>query len=189
MIIKRTNDGVFINHQHSPRSKFQPMSVFTLFEIVSMTPDHQITYIDELADDETNDLNPPLPYNNHMVNLPLSMVSSFELQTPDGNIKAIISQVEITHSKDDGLTSLKVKLLPLVGHIKQEAGFIKPTPNDEDMSMVRVPWTLLAALDTLVAHAGNDKTIVAKELRKYTDDDAEVRLSGAEAFYQEHTDG
>ena len=60
-------------------------------------------------------------------------------------------------------------------------------PTDEDTSMVRVPWILLAAIDTLVAHAGNDETIVAKELRKYTDDDAKVRLSGAEAFYEDHS--
>lgn len=62
-------------------------------------------------------------------------------------------------------------------------------PTDEDMSMVRVPWTLLAALDVTLTDAGSDKIMAAKELRKYTDDDAEVRLSGAEAFYQEHKDG
>ena len=66
---------------------------------------------------------------------------------------------------------------------------LKPTPNDEDMSMVRVPWTLLAALDVTLTDAGSDKIMAAKELRKYTDDDADVRESGAQAFYEEHVDG
>ena len=83
----------------------------------------------------------------------------------------------------------KLEAETAVRRIREEAGLIEPTPSDKDQTVVRVPWTLLAALDILVAHAGNDKTIVAKELRKYTDDDAKVRLSGAEAFYQEHVEG
>ena len=72
-------------------------------------------------------------------------------------------------------TAMKAK-----DHISPDA------PTDEDMSMVRVPWTLLAAIDASLTLAGYEQTVVAKELRKFTDDDADVRKSGTEAFYEDH---
>ena len=111
----------------------------------------------------------------------------------DRYLKAIDDRIKTTErlitKKENKLTVLMQQRDSLKSMIQQQAAMKTKdhVPTDEDTSMVRVPWILLAAIDTLVAHAGNDETIVAKELRKYTDDDAEVRESGAQAFYEDHS--